>query len=169
MKNLTLKQNEIISNLVAEFTKINDSNCVKTSSNPLLIIANDLDSAKNKEAIDRASIEARNKVAVAENRGRCEQDANELQCLLNELDKGLFVKVEHSDRNSYIRIQMDGWIGPIIKYELPNVGFDTYKYIKSINILGGTQVLFGGYQYHDYLEVLHSDDFRNEFIDLLNR
>lgn len=169
MENLTQKQNEIISNLVAEFTKINESNSVTPSSNPLLNIANDFDSAKNKEIVDRASIEARNNVAVAENRGRCEEDADDLQCLLNELDKGLFVKVEHSHRNSYIYIKSEKWTGPVIKYELPILGQEIYKYLPNIEKLGGTTIMYKGYAWHDYLEIIHDDEFRTEFIELLNR
>ena len=169
MENLTPKQNEIISNLVNEFTKINESNRVTPSSNPLLNLANDFDSAKKKEVIDRASIEAQNKVKIADNKERCEEDADELQCLLNELDRGLFVKVEHSHRNSYIYIQSENWTGPVIKYELPILGQETYKHLPNIEKLGGTTIMYKGYAWHDYLEIIHDDEFRNEFIELLNK
>lgn len=168
MENLTQKQNEIISNLVNEFTKINESNSVTPSSNPLLNIANDFDSAKNKEVIDRASIEALNKVAIADNRERCEEDADEIQCLLNELDKGLNVMVEHG-QHSYIYIKKDDWRGPQIRYELPIVGCEKYTYLPSIDRLGGTTIMYKGYAWHDYLEIIHDDEFRTEFIELLNR
>lgn len=169
MENLTPKQNEIISNLVNEFTKINESNNVTPSSNPLLNIANDFDTAKRKEVIDRASIEARNKVAIADNRERCDEDADEIQCLLNELDKGLFVKVEHSHRNSYIYIQSEKCRGLVIRYELPILGQETYKYLDNIEKLGGTTIIFNGYVWHDYLEIIQDDEFRTEFTKLLNR
>ena len=169
MINLSKKQNEIITNLVAEFTKINEAHSVTPSSNPLLNIANDLELAKNKEIVDRASIEALNKVSIADNRGRCEEDADDLQCLLNELGRGLFVKVEHSHRNSYIYIKSEKWTGPVIKYELPILGQEIYKYLPNIEKLGGTTIMYKGYVWHDYLEIIHDDEFRNEFIELLNR
>lgn len=169
MKNLTTKQNEIISNLVTEFTKINESHQPATSSNPLLNIANAYDSVKNKEVIDRASIEARNKGAREENRGRCEEDADDLQCLLNELDKGLFVKVEHSNPHSYIYIQSKHWTGPVIKYELPTLSRETYNYLENIDVLGRTVMMFDGYAFHDIVEVMNDEDFKSKFIELLNR
>ena len=169
MKNLTLKQNEIISNLVAEFTKINESHCVKSSSNPLLNIANEFDSAKNKDIIDRASIEAKNKSLIKDNQEICELDAYDIKCLLDELGKGLKVRVEHSASNSYIYIKSDKWSGPIIKYTLPILGRESYKYLDSINVLGSTAVFYGGYAYHNYIDVLNSKDFKDDFIELLNR
>jgi hypothetical protein len=169
MENLSKKQNEIISNLVNEFTKINETHRPSESSNPLLKIANAYDSAKNKEVIDRASIEARNKGAREENRGRCEEDADDLQCLLNELDKGLFVKVEHSNPHSYIYIQKENWTGPVIKYELPTLGREKYAYLEPIDRLGCTIVMYGGYAFHDIVEVITDNDFKEDFEKLLNR
>lgn len=170
MENLTQKQNEIISNLVAEFTKINDSHCVKLSSNPLLNIANDFDSAKNKELIDRASIDARNRAKIRENQAQCEEDAYELKLLLDELNKGLSVKVTHSNTYSSITIKTESWFGPSIYYSLPIEGCEKYTYLDGINILGCTKITdCNGRVYHDYLEVLHDDGFRAKFIELLNR
>jgi hypothetical protein len=169
MEKLTTKQNEIISNLVTEFTKINEAHRPATSSNPLLNIANAYDSVKNKEVIDRASIEARNKGAREDNRERCEDDANDLQCLLNELDKGLFVKVEHSNPHSYIYIQSERWTGPVIKYELPTLSRESYKYLENIDVLGSTIIMFDGYAFHDIIEVMTDNDFKEDFEKLLNK
>ncbi len=169
MKNLTPKQNEIISNLVNEFTKINEVHKVETSSNPLLNIANAYDSAKNKEMLDRASIEARNKASREANRGRCEEDADDLQCLLNELNKGLFVRVEHSNPHSYLCIQSEQWRGPLIKYELPTLSRETYNYLENIDVLGSTVMMFDGYAFQDIVEVMNDEDFKSKFIELLNR
>ena len=169
MINLSKNQNKIISNLVNEFTKINEAYRPDSSSNPLLNIANDYDSSKSKEMLDRASIEARNKVAREDNRERCEEDANDLQCLLNELDKGLFVKVEHSNPHSYIYIKSENWTGPVIKYELPTLSRETYNYLENIDVLGWTIVMFGGYMFHDIVDVMNSENFKSKFIELLNR
>ena len=169
MINLSKNQTEIISNLVNEFTKINEAYRPDASSNPLLNIANAYDSAKSKEMLDRANIEARNKASREDNRERCEEDANDLQCLLNELDKGLFVKVEHSNPHSYIYIQNGSWTGPVIKYELPTLGRESYKYLENIDRLGCTIVMYGGYAFHDIVEVMNDNDFKEDFEKLLNR
>jgi len=169
MKDLTPKQNEIISNLVNEFTKINEAHKVKTSSNPLLNIANEFDLVKNKEVIDRESIEVRNKVAMKDNRERCKDDANYLQCLLNELDKGLSLEVEYSNPHSYICIKSERWRGPFIKYELPTLSRETYNYLENIDVLGSTIIMFDGYAFHDIVEVMNDEDFKSKFIELLNR
>jgi hypothetical protein len=155
--------------LVNEFTKINEAHKVETSLNPLLNIANEFNLVKNKEVMDRASIEARNKVAIEDNMCRCEEDADYLRFLLQSVGKNIKVEIKHSNPNSYIFIGTDDWHGPTIKYELPTLSRETYNYLENIDVLGSTNIMFDGYSFHDIVEVINDVDFKSAFTKLLNR
>ena len=99
MQNLTKKQMEIIEDLKNQFAEINVSREV-SSSNPLLVYANQLESIKRNENAERDIILAKNNAILKARDYRIKEDFYYLAKLLSEVDDSINIEL-----NSHIRTQ----------------------------------------------------------------
>lgn len=168
MINLTKNQNQIISNLVAEFAKINQVQR-NDSNNPLLGYANELDKKKVEEMQNFNLIEAQNNALSKALKEKMYSDADYLQGLINEVGKGLRIETEFNYNSGYISIRTDNLRMPSVFYKIGVDEFVRNTYIESIYKLGKSKITFEGEEYYDINEVINSGDFSKEFTKLLNR
>jgi hypothetical protein len=169
MKNLTPKQNEIIKALQEQFAEINRTKLVSTS-NPLVRYANEFNSIRQQEHMDRANIIAKNNAIISSLKERAIEEHIYLFQLVKEVDKDIEIKCNIHDNAVFIYLRKGGDFGKSINLSyhcniLPTVRFE---YEEDITPYHRFCLMYCGRDYHDIHEVIQSDYFAKEFKELLN-
>lgn len=167
MQNLTKKQMEIIEDLKNQFAEINVSREV-SSSNPLLVYANELESIKRNENAERDIILAKNNAILKGRDYRIKEDFYYLAKLLSEVDDNINIELNNHIRTKDIEISYQN-ISLHIHYKIDYLNNVHYKYAEDIAVIDSIRMEYHGIEYKNIQEVIQSDDFAKSFKQLLNR
>lgn len=167
MQNLTKKQMEIIEDLKNQFAEINVCREV-SSSNPLLVYANELESIKQSENAERDIILAKNNAILRVRDYRIKEDFVYLATLLEEVDDNINIELNSHIRTKEIEISYQN-ISLYIHYDIDYLNNVSYKYAKDIAVIDSIKIKYKGIEYQNIQEIIKSDDFSKSFKQLLNR
>ena len=167
MQNLTKKQMEIIEDLKNQFAEINVSREV-SSSNPLLVYANQLESIKRNENAERDIILAKNNAILKARDYRIKEDFYYLAKLLSEVDDSINIELNSHIRTQNIEISYQN-ISLYIHYKLTFLDDVKYKYASDTHVIDSIEIEYKGVMYQNVQEIIKSDDFAKSFKQLLNR
>ena len=167
MKNLTKKQMEIIEDLKNQFAEINLCREV-SSSNPLLVYANEFESIKQSENAERDIILAKNNAILRARDYRIKEDFVYLAKLLAEVDDNINIELNNQISIREIKISFQN-ISLYIHYNINYLNNICYKYAKDINVIDSIRLEYKGIEYPNVQEIIKSDDFAKSFKQLLNR
>ena len=168
MQNLTKKQMEIIEDLKNQFAEINVCREV-SSSNPLLVYANEFESIKQSENAERDIILAKNNAILKARDYRIKEDFVYLAKLLAEVDDNINIELNnHHISRQDIEISFQN-ISLYIHYYINYLDNISYKYANNIDVIDSIRLEYKGIEYPNVQEIIKSDDFAKSFKQLLNR